>query len=110
MDEDRPEQIKTDDVAVECGREVLDDLSRAFRTWVEDRQWLNMRLCVSLPTMIVLRSIDYSSTSSPFSFLLVSLRLPRFLRSTGPFLLFWTSLEAAVIALSESFVQSLRAC
>lgn len=32
---------------VECGREVLDDLSKAFRGWVEDRQWLNMRLTVS---------------------------------------------------------------
>jgi nuclear cap-binding protein subunit 1 len=31
----------------ECGRDVLEDLSRAFRGWVEGREWLNMRLCVS---------------------------------------------------------------
>lgn len=38
---------KMEDEEVECGREVVEDLSRAFRNWVEDRQWLNMRLCVS---------------------------------------------------------------
>lgn len=32
----------------ECGREIVEDLSRAFRSWVEGRQWLNMRLCVSI--------------------------------------------------------------
>jgi nuclear cap-binding protein subunit 1 len=31
---------------VECGKEVLEDLSRAFRGWVEGREWLNMRLAV----------------------------------------------------------------
>ena len=38
---------KAEEKVDECGLEVLEDLSRAFRTWVEDRQWLNMRLCVS---------------------------------------------------------------
>lgn len=34
-----------------CGREVLEDLNRAFRDWVEARQWLNARLCVGHPQM-----------------------------------------------------------
>jgi nuclear cap-binding protein subunit 1 len=35
---------------VECGKEVLEDLSRAFRGWVEGREWLNMRLAVCAPS------------------------------------------------------------
>jgi nuclear cap-binding protein subunit 1 len=31
---------------VECGREILQDLSKGFTSWVEGREWLNMRLCV----------------------------------------------------------------
>ena len=36
-----------EEVEVEYGREVLEELSRAFRGWVEGREWLNVRLCVS---------------------------------------------------------------
>jgi hypothetical protein len=39
-EEYRPETI-------ECGREILQDLNRGFAGWVESREWLNMRLCVS---------------------------------------------------------------
>jgi len=39
---------KAEEGMEECGLEVIEDLNRAFRTWVEDRQWLNMRLCVSI--------------------------------------------------------------
>jgi hypothetical protein len=31
----------------DCAREILEDMSRAFRGWVEGREWLNMRLGVS---------------------------------------------------------------
>lgn len=33
----------------DCAREVLEDMCRAFRGWVEGREWLNMRLGVSCP-------------------------------------------------------------
>ena len=42
---------KAEEGMEECGLEVIEDLNRAFRTWVEDRQWLNMRLCVSTPLL-----------------------------------------------------------
>lgn len=38
---------------VECGLEVLEDLSRGLRSWVEGREWLNMRLCVSSRTPLL---------------------------------------------------------
>lgn len=31
----------------DCGREVLEELGRSFRTAVEGREWLNARLLVS---------------------------------------------------------------
>lgn len=30
----------------DCGREVLENLNVAFRSWVEGREWLNARQCV----------------------------------------------------------------
>lgn len=33
---------------VDPTRDILNDLNRAFRNWVEGREWLNMRLAVSL--------------------------------------------------------------
>ncbi len=60
----RPPVVKTDDIAEEpqvgekrkapdgadvepeYGREVLEDLNRAFQGWVEGREWMNVRLCV----------------------------------------------------------------
>jgi hypothetical protein len=42
----------------ECGREIVEDLSRAFRSWVEGRQWLNMRLCVSANRLFDQTCID----------------------------------------------------
>lgn len=32
---------------VDCSSEILEDLVKAFKTWVQGREWLNMRLCVS---------------------------------------------------------------
>lgn len=37
-----------EEAEADCGREVLEDLNIAFRSWVEGRQWLNVRQCVSL--------------------------------------------------------------
>jgi nuclear cap-binding protein subunit 1 len=31
----------------DCGKEVLENLNIAFRTWVEGREWSNVRQCVS---------------------------------------------------------------
>ena len=36
-----------DDGEADCGRDVLENLSIAYRTWVEGREWLNVRQCVS---------------------------------------------------------------
>lgn len=36
-----------DEGEADCGREVLENLNIAFRGWVESRQWLNVRQCVS---------------------------------------------------------------
>nr|XP_018264090.1 uncharacterized protein I303_03968 [Kwoniella dejecticola CBS 10117]OBR86248.1 hypothetical protein I303_03968 [Kwoniella dejecticola CBS 10117] len=33
-----------DEENLECGREILEDLSRALRSWVEGREWQNVRL------------------------------------------------------------------
>jgi len=35
-----------DDGELDCGRDVLENLSIAYRTWVEGREWLNVRQCV----------------------------------------------------------------
>jgi hypothetical protein len=35
-----------DDSELDCGRDVLENLSIAYRTWVEGREWLNVRQCV----------------------------------------------------------------
>lgn len=32
---------------VDPGKDIIDDLIRAFRSWVEGREWLHMRLTVS---------------------------------------------------------------
>jgi nuclear cap-binding protein subunit 1 len=32
---------------VECGRDVIEDLQKSLKRWVEDREWINVRLCVS---------------------------------------------------------------
>jgi nuclear cap-binding protein subunit 1 len=37
-----------DDSELDCGRDVLENLSIAYRTWVEGREWLNVRQCVCL--------------------------------------------------------------
>lgn len=37
-----------DDGDLDCGKDVLENLSIAYRTWVEGREWLNVRQCVSL--------------------------------------------------------------
>jgi len=36
-----------DDGEADCGRDVLENLSIAYRTWVEGREWMNVRQCVS---------------------------------------------------------------
>lgn len=36
-----------DEGEADCGKEVLESLNIAFRGWVESRQWLNVRQCVS---------------------------------------------------------------
>jgi nuclear cap-binding protein subunit 1 len=35
-----------DDGELDCGKDVLENLSIAYRTWVEGREWLNVRQCV----------------------------------------------------------------
>jgi nuclear cap-binding protein subunit 1 len=35
-----------DDSELDCGKDVLENLSIAYRTWVEGREWLNVRQCV----------------------------------------------------------------
>lgn len=49
VDEDAQmgEKRKAEENEADCGREVLEDLGRAFRTSVEGREWLNARLLVS---------------------------------------------------------------
>ncbi|WVR04989.1 hypothetical protein IAU60_002001 [Kwoniella sp. DSM 27419] len=38
---------------VEYGREVLEDMARAFRGWVEGREWQNVRLCLQFFSLLV---------------------------------------------------------
>ena len=57
-----------DDGELDCGRDVLENLSIAYRTWVEGREWLNVRQCVcpnSSPMTILIRtaSLLFSATS-----------------------------------------------
>ncbi|AFR93047.2 nuclear cap-binding protein subunit 1 [Cryptococcus neoformans C23] len=35
------------------GKEVMDDLNRAFRGWVEQREWQNVRLCLQFFSLLV---------------------------------------------------------
>jgi len=58
-----------DDGELDCGRDVLENLSIAYRTWVEGREWLNVRQCVCphlSPVTILIRtaSLLLSPTSS----------------------------------------------
>lgn len=62
----RPASVRSDDVDAQVGekrkaegdddvdptRDILNDLNRAFRNWVEGREWLNMRLAVSPSTSV----------------------------------------------------------
>ena len=41
-----------EDPEVDCGREILEDLSRAFRTAVEGREWLNARLLLQFLSLL----------------------------------------------------------
>jgi nuclear cap-binding protein subunit 1 len=42
-----------DDGELDCGRDVLENLSIAYRTWVEGREWLNVRQCVRYHSFLV---------------------------------------------------------
>lgn len=58
-----------DDGELDCGRDVLENLSIAYRTWVEGREWLNVRQCVCPPlspmtTLIRTASLLLPPTSS----------------------------------------------
>lgn len=48
----------------DCGREVLEDMSRALRGWVEGREWLHMRLCVSYRASVDSVSVQPELTQS----------------------------------------------
>ncbi|ORX39663.1 MIF4G like-domain-containing protein [Kockovaella imperatae] len=47
------EKRKAESGEPEYGREVLEDLSQAFRTWVEGREWLSMRCCIQFFSLLV---------------------------------------------------------
>jgi nuclear cap-binding protein subunit 1 len=58
-----------DDGELDCGRDVLENLSIAYRTWVEGREWLNVRQCVCYHPFLVIKLIGtatflFSPTSS----------------------------------------------
>lgn len=76
---------KAEDSEIECGRDVLEDLSTAFRSWVEAREWLNMRLCVSDQAFA---EVDNSFNSFPSSCHLDSSRLDPSWNYTNPCCLF----------------------
>jgi hypothetical protein len=42
----------------DCAREILEDMSRQFRSWVQEREWLNMRLGVSSIVPIFHQSVQ----------------------------------------------------
>ncbi|ORY25746.1 MIF4G like-domain-containing protein [Naematelia encephala] len=42
-----------DEAGQECGKDVLEDLRRAFRGWVEGRQWIEVRLCLQFFSLLV---------------------------------------------------------
>lgn len=47
------EKRPAEDEAPECGREVIEDLGRAFRTAVEGREWRNARLLLQFLSLLV---------------------------------------------------------
>jgi nuclear cap-binding protein subunit 1 len=58
-----------DDSELDCGRDVLENLSIAYRTWVEGREWLNVRQCVCshsfiMPVLMRVATLFLSPTSS----------------------------------------------
>jgi nuclear cap-binding protein subunit 1 len=53
-----------DDSELDCGKDVLENLSIAYRTWVEGREWLNVRQCVCLDPIARDHADGNSYTSS----------------------------------------------
>ncbi|WVF72372.1 hypothetical protein IAT40_007187 [Kwoniella sp. CBS 6097] len=55
IDPQTGEKRKADDEGenIEYGREILEDLARAFRGWVESREWQNVRLCLHFFSLLV---------------------------------------------------------
>ena len=57
-----------DDSELDCGKDVLENLSIAYRTWVEGREWLNVRQCVcsylSFMTILMKTATLFLSTPS----------------------------------------------
>lgn len=56
------------------GKEIMDDLNRAFRGWVEQREWQNVRLCVCFPAcdrIGVGHPLIHSCSFNSFLFLLL---------------------------------------
>ncbi|KAK8870013.1 hypothetical protein IAR55_000583 [Kwoniella newhampshirensis] len=47
---------------VDLSREVLEDLSRAFRGWVEGREWQNVRLCLHFFSLLVSAGLVMASS------------------------------------------------
>jgi nuclear cap-binding protein subunit 1 len=57
-----------DDSELDCGRDVLENLSIAYRTWVEGREWLNVRQCVgshSLSMTMLMRTATLLLSTTP---------------------------------------------
>ncbi|EIW70239.1 hypothetical protein TREMEDRAFT_43823 [Tremella mesenterica DSM 1558] len=51
------EKRKASDDGPDHGREIIQDLTQAFRIWVEGRQWLNMRLTLQFFALLVVTKL-----------------------------------------------------
>lgn len=93
-----------DEGEADFGREVLGNLNVAFRTWVEGRQWLNVRQCVRVqPHCSKNENLTSGScNSSRYSFLLVSSQASRYWNCTSRSCWSFQNWEVAEIEPSES--------